>query len=132
MRQVKFRAWDKVNKKMHYDVGVLGGVVYVDFNGNKEYEEVSGHVLMEYTGLKDKDGKEIYNGDILKLKEEVYRSNKLITVDVYKRVFYHKRFGQYLLKDDIGYVEHITHAKVGNVVGNIFENVELIVSDSHE
>jgi len=47
MREIKFRAWDKVNKKMHYGVGILGSAIYIDFNGQKEYEEVNGHELMQ-------------------------------------------------------------------------------------
>jgi len=58
MREIKFRVWDK--KKMHYldDEYVSEGI----YNSkNKE------HILMQFTGLKDKNGKEIYEGDVIKL-----------------------------------------------------------------
>lgn len=52
MREIKFRAWNKTAKTMITDVN------RIDLVGTAE-------VLMQYTGLKDKNGKEIYEGDIL-------------------------------------------------------------------
>ena len=66
MREIKFRAWDKEEKKMIYnaentydgypvDIASFGGILdCTDF-----------YDVMQYTGLKDKDGKKIYEGDIL-------------------------------------------------------------------
>lgn len=51
-REIKFRAWHKNNNKMRYDVTTdLLDRDYLEF--------------MQYTGLKDKKGKEIYEGDIV-------------------------------------------------------------------
>ena len=62
-REIKFRAWDKENKKMaqvsRIDFGP-GGIKYL----------VDDSVLLEYTGLHDKNGREIYEGDILKVTGE--------------------------------------------------------------
>lgn len=63
MREIKFRAWDAIGKKMWYDVE---SHKVQNFKVNKEKEQ---WFIMQYTGLKDKNGKEIYEGDILKQGE---------------------------------------------------------------
>ena len=65
VREIKFRAWDKENKVMIYPKGILFDGRVVNFNCGilEPFEE---YELMQFTGLYDKNGKEIYEGDIIK------------------------------------------------------------------
>ena len=85
---------------------------------SKEYR------LMQCTGLKDKNGKLIYEGDIVKYKDEVYG----LCIGKIEWDNAHYEF-QYYTGEKYGWFSHILclkHIKNIEVIGNIYENKELL------
>lgn len=138
-REIRFRAW--VGNKMLADVGIIPflneGSVYQDQYGSF-FLRGDNNNLMQYTGLKDKNDKEIYEGDIVeceqlqdlgKFKGVVHSSdgerhyggeNSPIIYD--PRIYLDtSAFG-----NGVSNNKHMIFHKNPEVIGNIHENPELI------
>lgn len=125
MREIKFRAWDGKHNRMIYD-DIL--VYHEDgrlFSGISDpNEDWSEPQLLQFTGLLDKNGKEIYEGDILNALMHPGRYYR------YRNVFVEYLDGcfQFLNVNDStdGYYWFDINPKDCEVIGNIYENSDLL------
>lgn len=118
----KFRAWDSAKKEMFKDTFAItesGQVVVVEQESvvcPPDYVFVNHLVIMQSTGVLDKNGKEIYEGDIVS-----------IDTDEFDLLFVKYEAGIYWLMDDEECVEHLSdYYKYVSIVGNIYENQQLL------
>ena len=115
-REIKFRAWDKDKKEMFTGFSIEDlftdmddSWIDADCDDNKTLSNATNYenkILMQYTGLKDKNGKEIYEGDIY---------NYMGEIGVFESIeeFYYNELIRYRVEN-------------GEIIGNIYENKDLI------
>lgn len=125
-REIKFKIW--FNGKMCVPGDSTIKEIY--FDGGPWNEKTDG-TLLQYTGLKDKTGKEIYDGDVVKVDRCRVVDGELVETGIETgNVFWADYFYQYRVSfDHIRYDDY--EALMDNddryeVIGNIYENPELI------
>jgi uncharacterized phage protein (TIGR01671 family) len=120
MKEIKFRAWDKENKEIYNDFHQT--YMFTDsINDDNDY------ILMQYTGLKDKNGKEIYEGDIVRYKNDFAMLGEPKKTD-YTVEFKQGQFYPFITReqtDSIGYWRMM--GEDVEVIGNIYEDKELLI-----
>lgn len=148
-REIKFRAWDIKENKMFTpsSISFKDGQLWVcdSYGDNKlEYEMLKPNgLLMQYTGLKDKNGVEIYEGDIISEEAGIFQDDKYKRIGLVEWNRADKETGMWELhtkkfvaigknekdKNGISYYEPFGLACGVNkreVIGNIYQNPELL------
>lgn len=135
MREIKFRAWDGENMNSEFIIvdtawmmnKEVGCPVNAGFKNMQEQAE--NWIIMQYTGLKDKNGKEIYEGDLL---VDEYTFNRIGGADIGNFPATHRivKWESVPSNEDyetIGFVGfNIVPEQVYIVIGNIYENKDLL------
>lgn len=131
MREIKFRVIDKNTKKRWSEEDLIfhDGIWYEDWRAFEDGIPLNMEncVVMQYTGLKDKNGTEIYEGDILTDHGEEY-----LLYESHLYVEYSKERGSFDFVDKFDYfgITRYTAFEISyehfEVIGNIYENPELL------
>jgi uncharacterized phage protein (TIGR01671 family) len=124
MREIKFRAWDKQDNKMYEKQAVDEDGYAVDINGDEAYSNEPFRILMQYTGLKDKNGVEIYEGDII-VGQFGYK--EVVKIEEFNFITREDSCAGYGFNLDSCNLDDIK--KYVEVIGNIYENPELLDKD---
>ncbi len=131
MRELKFRAWDLQTKKMHTVENInfcRRKTVTVQYNPIKKIP-LDSACLMQYIGAKDKNGVEIYDGDIIHFpydwfgdsgKDFIVRWNESCCAFVRESISGSRMWG-HASREILSMCE---------VVGNVYENPELVSNEA--
>lgn len=139
MREYKFRGFT-VNKKrfgngrdewIYGNLSVLDDETFdiQDINDKKWFKAVAPESVGQYTGLKDKNGKEIYEGDIVYIKGETE------ILDIKGKVEYSETFAQYIItntKNIMYEAEPLGDYENIEVIGNIYDNLGLLREENND
>ena len=126
MREIKFRAWDKKYDDFINDGYIIfNGMIYRDERDFEDGENTNDIELMQYTGLKDKNSVEIYEGDII--KETVLKVASRDGEGIGKYHISEVTFNPYFGFSSVGRIDRIKRGiDELEVIGNIYENPELL------
>ena len=120
-REIKFRAWDNVNNQMldvqelNFEDCFYGGYTTVRTTMYSDYFDIREMPIMQYTGLHDKNGKEIYEGDILK---GTFYGLPMPEYDYVFQIYWDEK--------EKGFMASYFEPSECEVIGNIYDNPELL------
>ena len=138
MREIKFRAWNRP-KEFANNMKLGGKMVYAELERIQNYMTNNrvgiffdcfdvGAPIMQFTGLKDKNGKEIYEGDIANCKDyqnKIYFIGEVYWSDTTAQVYVRCHYNNNPLNSDFS-LRIVEDVKEIEVIGNIYENPELL------
>jgi len=132
MREIKFKVWDTQEKEflitpkvefVHHEKS-WGNEFYLEIAEDWDSEDYDPmrYIFLQSTGLKDKNGKEIYEGDVVKL--DSWNPSNMQIVFLEGAFCLANNAGEY-----VGDIHYIHHAGIeqAEVIGNIYENSNLLI-----
>ncbi|MGC7872143.1 YopX family protein [Desulfosporosinus sp. SYSU MS00001] len=121
MKELKFRVWDKVRQKMFkpqaisFDTQTLAPFA-VSVPG-RSWEPAEKFDLLQWTGLSDAKGSNVYEGDVISISSVMYQ------------VIWNKSIGGFeLLEAGSSFKRNIIDVGIGEIVGDPYQNVPLTVT----
>jgi len=128
MREIKFKAWSGLTMYVPDYIDFTGGC-YTSYSrwDSASVEKDENSILLQWTGLKDKNDKDIYEGDICQRK---YFKNNIEVIELYKiffdvGIFQCEKISSPGMSCSLGF--YCTNVNVIiEVIGNIFENPEFL------
>ena len=139
-RKIKFRVWDTVTKRMLSDFNLFGEVTCFDLvrqwlmefpDGRGSLERMNDIETMQFTGLRDKNGKEIYEGDIISISDNDPTSTggwSLMVVEFHGSAWCYRDTLNNKIDDVFSLIGDSNQDDEAVVIGNIFENADLVTS----
>ena len=133
MKEVEFRAWDKEEKKMYHNVGLVGTLIILEHEQKGYdfceldltlYDQLDNkYHLMQYTGIKDTSGVKIFEGDMVRIfvPDDPEAKEYISTVFELEGALVVKMVGYDIYTDDhcVGWVPEDHRLEV---IGNIYES----------
>ncbi len=116
MREIEFKAWSTVERKMLSWNELLD----IDLRDTFVAPKATGLILMQYTGLKDKNGAKIYDGDIISIQGDLK--------NFISKIEWKQEISSFII-EDYG-VLNIDILDFIQVIGNIYDNPELLEKEN--
>lgn len=123
-REIKFRIWSKPLEQMFPVAGLQfaadGTISKVQMFPNGEFHDANQFEIMEYTGLKSKSGVEIYEGDVVRYRDDydgLTVTAILRTLDDFSAMYFGNAYGEPTFDEERSECQ---------VIGNIYQNRELL------
>jgi len=123
MEKYKFRAWDKKEKKMVWLFSISSSGEFINNKGITQLNDR--YIVMQYTGLKDKNGKMIFEGDIVNDTEVVWKERVSVQWNSNGKYYVSGWFIRFK-EEDNKYYTYFPLEEGGEIIGNIYEDENLL------